>query len=303
MKKEKAKIPMKNTVPIVVLALAAMPGVLRAQQRLDEKRSASPDGVVEIDNSAGSIRVIGWNRAEVTVTGTLGQGAESLDLSGSSRHTQISVETEGRNPHGIVSDLEIHVPAGSRVEISTFAANVVVTDVTGAVTAEGVNSNISVSGASKEVSAQSVNGTVDVSGASGRVHAESVNGSVTLKGVSGSVEANTVNGRLMVTGGGFQRAQLETVSGSLRFEGDVTKEGSVEAQTVSGGVDLVLPASISADFSLTTFSGDIQSDFGGAARRTSKFTSEKELEFSTGNGNAKVEVQTLSGAIVIKKRI
>ena len=294
---------MKRMVLIMVLALAPMPGVLRAQQRLDEKRSASPNGVVEIDNSAVSIRVIGWNRPEVTVTGTLGPGAEGLDISGSSRHTQISVETEGRNPHGVSSDLEIHVPAGSRVEINSFAANVVVFDVTGAVTAEGVNRNIAVSGASKEVSAQTVNGTVDVSGATGRVHAESVNGSVTLKGVGGSVEANTVNGRLVVTGGSLERAQMETVSGSLRFEGDVTKEGSVEAQTVSGGVDLVLPASISADFSLTTFSGDIQSEFGGAARRTSKFTSEKELEFMTGNGNAKVQVQTLSGAIVVKKRL
>jgi len=294
---------MKRMVLIMALALAAMPGVLRAQQKLDEKRSASPNGVVEIDNSAGSIRVIGWDRAEVTVTGTLGPGAEGLEISGGSRHTQISVETEGSNPHGVSSDLEIHVPAGSRVEINSFAANITVSDVTGAVTAEGVNSSIAVSGASKEVSAQTVNGTVEVSGATGRVHAESVNGSVTLKGVGGAVEASTVNGRLVVTGGSFERAQLETVSGSLRFEGDVAKEGSVEAQTVSGGVDLVLSASISADFSLTTFSGDIQSEFGGTARRTSKFTSEKEVEFSTGNGSAKVEVQTLSGAIVIKKRL
>ena len=292
---------MKKTVLILVLGLAATPALLLAQQKLDEKRSASMDGVVEIENSAGSIRVIGWNRGEVTVTGTLGQGAEGLEMSGGNHRTQISVETE-RNPHGVSSDLEIHVPAGSRLEINTFAANVTVSDVTGAVTAEGVNSSIAVSGAPKEVSAQTVNGTVDITGAAGRIHAESVNGGVTLKGVSGSVEASTVNGRLVVTGGTFERAQLETVSGSLRFEGDLVKEGSIEAQTVSGGVDLVLASSISADFTINTFSGDIQSDFGGPARRTSKYTSEKEVEFTAGAGSGKVEIQTLSGAITIKKR-
>jgi DUF4097 and DUF4098 domain-containing protein YvlB len=292
---------MKTMTSMMVLALAVAPASLRAQQKLDEKRSAARDGVVEIESAAGSIHVIGWNRAEVTVTGTLGPGAEGLEISGGSHRTQISVETD-RNPHGVNADLEIHVPAGSRIEINSFAATIAVSEVTGAVTAEGVNSSISVAGGSKEVSAQTVNGTVDVSGATGRVHAESVNGAVTVKGVKGSIEASTTNGRLVVTGGTLEHVGLETVSGPIRFEGDLTKAASIEAQTVSGNVDLVLPATISADFSLTTFSGDIQSDFGGAARRPNKHTSQKELEFTTGDGDAKVEVQTLSGAIVIKKR-
>ena len=102
-----------------------MPAAL-AQQKLDEKRSAAPDGLVEIENAAGSIRVIGWDRAEVMVTGTLGHGAEGLDFSGGRRGAPtISVETEG-NPHGMRSDLEIHVPAGSRVEIDSFAAEITV---------------------------------------------------------------------------------------------------------------------------------------------------------------------------------
>ena len=214
------------------------------------------------------------------------------------------MEAEGRNPHGIVSDLEIHVPAGSRVEISSFAANIVVTDVTGAVTADGVNSNIAVSGASKEVSAQTVNGTVDVSGASGRIHAESVNGGVTLKGVSGSVEANTVNGRLMVTGGGLRARPVGDGLGLAAIRGRRDQGGlrrSPDGERRRG------PRAARVDLG-RLLPHDLQRGHPERLRRarlgrTSKFTSEKELEFSTGNGNAKVEVQTLSGAIVIKKRI
>ena len=104
-----------------------------------------PDGLVQIENGAGTIRVIGWNKPEVTVTGTLGPGADGLSFSGGPRRTQIEVETLG-NPHGIQSDLEIHVPAGSRVEISSFAADINVSDVTGSVSAEGVNSSIVIAG-------------------------------------------------------------------------------------------------------------------------------------------------------------
>ena len=296
---------MKVTMRILAttaLALAATPGVLLAQYKLDEKRSAAPDGLVEIDNGAGTIRVIGWNKPEVTVTGSLGPGAEGLGFSGGPRRTQIDVETRG-NPHGIKSDLEIHVPLGSRVEISSFAADINVSDVTGSVSAEGVNSSITIAGSTKEVSAQTVNGSVEITGPSTRIHAESVNGAVSVRGASGEVEASTVNGRLDVTGGSFERASLETVSGSLRFEGNLAKEALFDASTVSGSVEIVLPASVTAEFSLTTFSGEIQNELGTTiAKRTSKYTSEKQLEFTTGEGGANISVQTLSGSILIRKR-
>jgi DUF4097 and DUF4098 domain-containing protein YvlB len=291
---------MMRTLATLALALAAAPGALHAQQKLDEKRSAAPDGVVAIDNQAGSIHVIGWSRSEITVTGTLGQAAEGLDISGGGRRTSISVDTT--SPHGTRSDLEIHLPAGSRVEIDSFAAEIRVNDVNGNVSAETVNGSIFISGGSREIQASSVNGVVEVSGPSKRVHAESVNGAVTVRGASGEIEASTVNGQLSVVGASFDRANLETVSGGLRFEGDLGPKATVEAQTVSGNVDFVLPAAVKADFTVTTFSGDIQNEFGPAAKRVSKYTTEKELEFSTGEGGADVSIETLSGGIRLAKK-
>src|SRR4029078_2002127 len=97
-----------------------------AQQRISQSRPAAPDGVVQIDNAAGSVRVVGWDRAEVAVNGTLGPGAEGLSLRGAKRHTRVEVETEG-NPHGVHSDIEVKVPAGSDVSIESFAATIEVT--------------------------------------------------------------------------------------------------------------------------------------------------------------------------------
>jgi len=63
----------------------------------------------------------------------------------------------------------------------------------------------------------------------------------------------------------------------------------------------VVPATVSASFTITTFSGDVQNDFGQTPTRQ-RFTSQKELHFSTGDGEAKVSIQTLSGSIQLRKQ-
>jgi hypothetical protein len=280
---------------------AAFPALAGADSTIEQRRAAAADGLVEIENASGSIHVIGWDQPEVMVKGTLGHGASGLTLSGAARRTHVEVETAG-NPHGVRSDIEVRVPVGSRVQIDAFQAEIMVSGVKGGVRAETVNGGIAVSGATKDVNVQSVNGAVEVAGSGGRVHAESVNGRVTVKDASGEVDASTVNGVLSVVGGTFDRLRLETVSGELRFEGSLAKGATLDAETVSGGVDVALPAGISADFSITTFSGGITNELGPAAQKTGKWTPEKELSFTVGAGGAKVNVQTLSGGIRLRKK-
>ncbi len=277
------------------------PTVSGDAQRVDARRSAAADALVEIENPAGSIRVIGWDRAEVMVTGQLGTGASGLDFTGSGGRIRVGVDTE-RNPHGVISSLEVHVPARSRLQIESFAGSISVSEVSGTVKAETVNGSITVSGQAREIHAESVNGSVEVTGASKDTQVESVNGSVTVHGASGDLQASTVNGRLEVSGGTFSRAHLETVSGSLSFEGALTSSATLEAETVSGSVVLALPSGVAADFSLSTFSGSVDNAFGPPATRMGRHTPEKELEFSTGGGGANVSVHTLSGSITLRKR-
>jgi DUF4097 and DUF4098 domain-containing protein YvlB len=274
---------------------------VRAQSTLDQRRAAEPDGLVEIENPAGSIHVVGWDKNEVAVTGSLGARAEGLEFRGGAHRTSISVETEG-NPHSVRSDLKIQVPAGSRLEIEGFAATIRIEGVNGPVTAETVNGTITMTGGSKEVNLQSVNGSVEVTSPATRVHAEAVNGSVTVREASGEVEASTVNGTLTVIGGTFTRAGLETVSGRIVFEGTLDKSATLSAESVSGSVDLTLPASVSADFSISSFSGDIENELGPPPKKASRWTSEKELSFTSGSGGGKVSVETLSGNIRLHKR-
>jgi DUF4097 and DUF4098 domain-containing protein YvlB len=284
----------------VLMAALALPVGLAAQTTIDQRRPAALDGEVDIENMAGTIKVVGWDKAEVWVKGTLAPEAK-LDFDGSGKRTDVKVEVDS-NPLGAKSDIEVHLPAGSRVGIQGFQAGIDVSAVTGTVEAETVNGGITLSGAAREVSLQSVNGAVAVTGPAGRVHVEVVNGRVTITGSSGELEASTVNGELSVSGGSYDRAKLESVAGSVRFDSALAKGARLDVETVSGSADLLLPAGVQADFSISTFSGAIENELGPSAVEKSPYTSEKELSFSTGAGGARIDVQTLSGAIHIRKK-
>jgi len=285
---------------LVLATVLAVPGWASAQTTVDQKRPAAHDGTVSIENMAGTIKVTGWDRAEVQVKGTIGAGGE-LSFEGTGKSVHIEIEAD-HNPMGIRSDLDIYVPAASAVEIEGFQATITAIGVTGSVKAETVNGSITQSGAAKDVELQSVNGNVDVTKANGRVKAESVNGSVVLHDASGELEASTVHGKLHVIGGSWQRAEMESVAGTVRFEAAITPRATLSIETVSGAVQLLLPAGVGAEFAVSSFSGQISNELGPAAQKSGKWTPQAELNFTTGSGGARVTVETLSGAIEIRKR-
>lgn len=279
-------------------ALLVLP--VRAETRVDERSPAPPDGVVKVGNATGKLTIVGWDKAEVTVSGTLGAGTKGLTLKNQGRRTDVELELE----HGSQgeAELEVRVPAGSEVEVEGFAASTSVSGVKGAVRIETVNGSITVAAAGGELELQAVNGAISVTGTSSRVQAEAVNGAVTLKGVGGDVEASAVNGKLSVEGGRFKHAELHTVSGGMQVQCDLEPGARMELNSVSGQIELSLPASVSASFNVASFSGRIENELGPEAPKTGRITPQKELTFTTGSGSASVEIHTLSGGITLRKR-
>jgi len=286
---------------LVLATILAGPAWLAAQTPVDQTHPAAPDAKVSIENLAGSTKVTGWERPEVQVKGTVCPECE-LDLSGTDKQVDIEIESDHVNPMAGKSDIEVFVPAGSSVSIEGFQATISVAGVTGSVSAETVNGSITQAGAAKGVELESVNGAIEVTKATGRVHAEAVNGTVTVRDASGELEASTVNGKVLVTGGSFDRATLGSVSGGVRFEAGLSAKATLSVESVSGTVDLFLPAGLGAEFKVSTFSGDIVNELGPAAEKTSKWTPGKELAFTSGSGGARITVETLSGTVNIRKR-
>ena len=291
---------MKRAAFILMMTLA-VPAWLAAGT-VDETRPAARNGVVEIENVAGSITVVGWDQAEVRVQGTLAAGA-TLDFDGDGERTRIEVELEdgaGRRDYG-ESTLEVHVPAGSSLEIEGVNAAIDVSGVSGSVEAETVNGAITHRGSAGAVSLESVNGDLNVSGAAGRIHAEVVNGTVTIEKSSGELEAGAVNGKVFITGGPFSSVSLESVAGNVVFDADLEASANLDVESVSGGVEVFIRSGFKADYDIETFSGEIENELGTGTIERSEFIPSKELHFSTGTGG-RVRIETLSGSVAIRKR-
>jgi DUF4097 and DUF4098 domain-containing protein YvlB len=306
---------MKTLIPLAVALVTAAGGVA-AQQSINETRPASPTGTVEIHTVSGSVRVIGWNRNEVQVTGTLGRGVERLDFGTEGDRTRIRVvhPREGRNIGD--TNLEVRVPVQSSPAVETVSARIDLAGVRGAVDARSVSGAVEVSvegvpslqarsvsgqvrlrGASGSVDAESVSGSLDVSVATPQIRAKTVSGALNLRNVSGNAEASTVSGAALVEGDRFSRLAMRSVSGSLRFRGDLERGATVNLNSHSGVLEVSLPARVGAEFDVSTFSGRISNDFGPAAERTGRYTPGSALRFTAGGGGARVSATTFSGNV------
>lgn len=293
---------MKTRTALLGMLTLAVAFPVLAQQRVDETKAANAEGVVTISTVSGSIRVTGWSKAQVHVAGTLGRGIERLDFEVSGRNTTIKVvyPKDCRKCEG--ADLEIELPAGSRVRVETVSAPIAADRVTGELDLHSVSGDIEVKGQPSEVQAEAVSGDVTLAAGRAPVVAKSVSGDVLVTEAGDTLRASTVSGDVTVNVQRLSRCEFNSVSGSLTINGDLVPDGRIEAGTVSGPIALTLPTSVSADFHAETFSGSIANDLGPQAQRTGKYTPEKELSFSTGGGRARVELKTFSGDIEIKKK-
>ena len=385
---------------LVVAVVLAISGTAWAAQPVDEARPASAGGFVGVYASTGAVRVVGWNRGEVRVTGRLGEEADRLDFASDGRQAEIRV-IPGRSGNPSRAELEIHIPEGSRVEISGGMLDVDASSVTGLLNVAVDSGRVRISGQPQEAGVRSRGGRVEVSTSgtrvqvetslamialqaeSGEVLASTVNGKISLDGehlvgalrsVSGNIEVSTKasriqvqtgsgcvslhgeggeadvstmsgsivargsrfkrgrfesyagdirfegngardgrfdfrahggtvdlqlpgggnevfvtteSGKITVTGEGFKRGWFESQHGDVRFEGSLNVRGALDVRT-EGGVELMLPAEVDANFRISTEVGDIQSELGPVPEIAAQG---EVLNFSTGTGRSWVSVK------------
>lgn len=293
-------------VTLLTAAAAAMPAT--AQQRVAETKAAPADARVSITNLAGSVKVTGWDRSEVSITGTLGEDVERLDFTSDGGRVEIEVvipedRTSGwGRRHRYASDVEIRIPASASVEVKCVSAGIMVQGAEGDLTLESVSGDVRVAGESGRVRASSISGDVELDTVTGSLRAKSVSGRVNVREVRGSFVVNTVSGDGTVSGQDIREGIFKSLSGSIRFDGTLAADATLELQSHSGKIDLALPADVSARFDVTTFSGTIENEFGPEAERTSRYGPGWELEFTTGGGGAQVYIEAFSAGVDIRKK-
>ncbi|MCB1553217.1 MAG: DUF4097 family beta strand repeat protein [Xanthomonadales bacterium] len=294
---------------VAVMVALATPGIALASKPIDEVRPISATGEVRIDNQQGSIRVIGSDRTDVRISGSLGEGVEELEIDGDSGKLRIDVDypdggswSSWFGGQGRVedTDLVIEVPRTVKLRIDSISATVDVEEVFGAsISVDSISGSVTVRGGAEEIDVDSVSGSVDVrSTAAARFDIESVSGDVEIEatGQAERVNVETVSGSARVSGPPALRTlQASTVSGRLDLEAGIASGGSFQLEAMSGDVHLTVPAATSATLRVESFSGNIRSSHGTVQKE--EYGPGRSLETTLGKGGARIDIEAFSGDV------
>lgn len=286
---------LKSLSLVAVLMVAASAG--EAQSKVSRGLALNGDGAIRIYNLVGSVRVIGWKRDSVAVRGSLGKGSV-LHMGGGPTGVKMFVEgVDERNP--APADIEVSVPAGSKVWVKTATASIDVSGVTGSLDLYVVSGNIRVTGNAADVNAEAIDGSITIVGSPAWVRAKSASGNVTLDGSSPDVTLSTVSGRIDVAGTRYERAKFESVTGSVRFAGSFARGGMVAFDTHSGSIEVGVPRGSPADFDVVSIAGRITNRLTSSRAVAGRYGRGAELKTSSGDGGVRVTVRSFKGAVVL----
>jgi DUF4097 and DUF4098 domain-containing protein YvlB len=287
------------TLTIVLLLLA--PGAL-AQTSVDESKTANADGTVEISNVSGSLQIIGWDKPEIHITGTLEKNVERLDFDVRDGRSMIKVVIPKFASRHTGADLTIQLPLGSVLEVETVSASVTVNNPVSLSQEQGMAEKVQIKSVSGEIEMKSSANNVLLETVSGDVHVGTKAKEVTLKSVSGEVifsgtadnlRTESVSGDLS-QGGVIGALTAKTISGTITAKG-IQRE--VTGSTVSGDINVAAAQIIKAEMS--SMSGSIV--LVGALSEDGRITASSQsgnidIAFSN-NVSAAFDLATLSGDI------
>jgi hypothetical protein len=274
---------------LLSLATAAF-AALSALPQVDTTVAVSNGQRLEVDNFGGEITVKTWNRNAVRVQADPSSHAEvQISTAGS----VVNVRPEGR--HGPPSaDLEITTPAWMGLDLSGVNGDVTVRGARGPVTIETVQGSVDVTGGQGIVSLRSVQGSVTLRGARGRIEVHSVNEDVSVSDASGELTAETVNGEITLARVDATSLDASTVNGDLSYDGPIHNGGRYALSSHNGDVTLAVAEGTNAAVSVSTFSGEFESEFPVTINETRKG---KRFNFSIGTGSAQVTLESFQGTI------
>jgi len=287
---------------LISLALAACALPALAATPINETRPLDPRGEVEVSNLKGRIEVRTWDRAEVGITGSLGDGVERLEIGEGGRKLQVRARYPRNSRDSEPTTLVLQIPHHASLDVESVAAEVDVQGVAGrALDIESVSGRVTAVGAPAKADIESVSGDLRLNLNTREVEVASVSGNIALRGrIAGRIEAETVSGNIDVDTRGERLSRLDasSVSGDAAIRAGLADGGRFDFESVSGDVRLALPRDASARLEAKTFSGDIDAPDATVAR--TRYGPGASLEHAYGGGRGSIAIETFSGDIRIR---
>lgn len=289
---------------ILLLLLFVAPAAFAQGARFEKHLAAPANGEVKISNVAGTIVVRTWERNEIDVKARLHTGDEKVEVTQQGDRSVIEVIYPRSFFDRNAADLEVSVPAGSRLDVSAVSASIDVKGLRAASRLSSVSGRIDSNVPPAAFEAKSVSGAIALTGDRGKsdLRVSTVSGAAEVAGSAGSVDARSTSGRLDLDLDPADSVRARTTSGQIELRGRLARNGTVELDTISGGLSVRAKSDDGFRYDVETMSGQIRQCLDQAAVRERSYGPGRSLEGTRGAGQGSVRMKSLSGSIELCDR-
>ncbi len=291
--------PRPGFVLVALLAGTLLLAVPASAHRIEKNFSVQMRPVVALQNGYGKISVKSWNRSEVLVVAEHASDKVEVDVEQLGSRIEVTTHFLAANlaPADKRAEYQITVPEETELQIKNDEGNITVERVSGDLTFETVASDVQL----QEVA--------------GYILVKSVGGSLLCVRCAGRLEVETISGNLKFLQPLGNTVRAKTYSGSIFFDGDFLSGGSYNLRTTTGPIEVRYTDNDSFDLRASSPQGKIDlppglnlrppshTALGAQTASTSPAgTRGNSFRGSFGSGTARVELNSFSGTISLKKR-
>lgn len=316
-----------NRIVMAMFVLVAAPTLAASGKAVNESKAVAANERIELEVMRGDVEIKVASGNQFTISGTLDEKAEGYEFNSAGGVTRFEVKmprrlfNNGYNDDGGGSKLIVEVPKGAVVNFEGVSSNVKASGVQGGADLTTVNGTIFARQLAGNVSLQTVNGSIESQDLQGHLKLATVNGeikdssqasSLEMESVNGEmhsvstakeVEVSTVNGEVDLTLNGSERLEFSTVNGEIDIKLAGSKSPRISGSSVSGALILTLPDLESARISVeASAGGDIDNTLTQDKVTKAKYGPMRSLETTLGKGDGRIELETVSGEVVLKRK-
>ena len=275
-----------------------------AQRPVESRHAATRNPSVRIVGAFAELRIRGWDKDSIVLTGTIPAGAKfGGGFGGKPGGMSAGAKWYLENPTGeAAGNLELRVPEGARVWAKSGSAEIDASGMTGGLDLNIVGGSVHVSGTPHELNVESMDGRVTIEGKPAWLRVKTATGDIAVTGGSEDAGLTTVSGTIRVAAGTYERLRVESVTGSAIFGGDLARGASLDVNTHSGAIELRVPRKLDADYDIATVAGSIENRLTSRPAVPGREGRGQEIGFTTGNGGARVYVRSFKGSILLLAR-
>jgi DUF4097 and DUF4098 domain-containing protein YvlB len=277
---------------------------------------------LELNNASGDVNITGSADGKVHVRGEVRASGFGIDSTRKRLDDTLAnppIEQKGdtirigkdmSRMRNISITYTIQVPRATEVDADVASGAQTIRNVTGPVTVRAASGSIRLENIQRDAEVTTASGTITASDVGSDLHVSTASGNVELTGIKGNVRASTVSGVIRIAKpgarveagntsgeieiqGASNDVKAHAISGLVSVQGNPGADSYWDLKSVSGGVQVRVPAAANLHLTAEASSGDIRSDIPIVVEEQGKHT----LRAHMGSGGGRVDVHTVSGEI------